>query len=72
MASNYSIFDSFTNYSFDFPNISEDAFNRMDVEQLDLVIDMFSNEQREISDPAFSIIILLYTILVIVAGIANW
>ena len=68
MEFNLSVLDILTNYSFHFPNISEETFNEMHVEQLDIVIEMFSSEQREISDPAYTVIILCYAILVIIAG----
>ena len=68
MEFNVSVLDISTNYSFYFPNISEETFNEMHIEQLDIVIEMFSSEQREISDPAYTVVILCYAILVTIAG----
>ena len=65
----HSVMDYSTNYSFTFPNISEDTLKKMHLEQLDFVINMYSSENREISDPAYSVIITMYSILIAVAGI---
>ena len=52
-----------------FKNISSDAISELDTSELDLIIEMFSDDQNMISEPVLSIIILCYMVLMVLAGI---
>ena len=58
-------FDNFTNFDFSIPNISE---HELDIEELDMVIEMFQNDQNTLSEPMLSVIIVFYSVLMVLAG----
>lgn len=61
------VFSELSNTSFE--NISSDAISELDTSDMDLIIEMFSDDQNMISEPVVSIIILCYMVLMVLAGI---
>ena len=58
-------FANFTNFDFSIPNISE---HELDIEELDMVIEMFQNDQNTVSEPILSVIIVVYSVVMVLAG----